>query len=121
MAKGLAALLGAALLVLSSAAYSQGRSDPWEDEHVDCATARNPKGCRERRARLEALQAQVRKVCDAKPEPERAACARDEWCRESPDPARCKELQTKRAAAREGCKARPADEQRACIRDALAR
>lgn len=78
MAKGLAALLGGALLALSCAAYPQGRSDPWEDEeHVDCAAARNPKGCRERRARLETLQAQVRKACERKPPEERKACFRE--------------------------------------------
>lgn len=87
MAKGLAALLGGALLALSCAAYPQGRSDPWEDEeHVDCAAARNPKGCRE-----------------------------------SPNPARCNEMQAKRAAAREACEGKPAEERKACFREAVMR
>jgi hypothetical protein len=122
MTKGLAALLGGALLALSCAAYPQGRSDPWEDEqHVDCAAARNPKGCRERRARLEALQAQVRKACEAKSVAERDQCMREEWCRESPNPARCNEMQAKRAAAREACEAKPPEERKACFREAVTR
>jgi hypothetical protein len=121
IAKGLAAVLGAALLALSSGAQPQGRSDPWEDEHVDCATARNPKGCRERRARQEARQAEVRKACEPKPEAERAACMRTEWCRDNPDPKRCDELQAKRAAVREACESKPPEERKACYREAVTR
>jgi cell division septation protein DedD len=119
--KSLAALLGGALAVISLAGYAQGRSDPWEDEHVDCATAPNPKGCRQRRARLEAQQAEVRKVCEVKPQNERDECMRTEWCRHAPDVARCNELQAKRAAAREVCESKPPEERKACYREALTR
>ena len=93
----LAALLGGALLALGSAAHAQGRSDPFEDVDIDCATARNPKGCRERRARLEARQAEVRKACEVKAG------------------------QMEREAARETCERKPADERRACYREAVTR
>ena len=120
--KALAALLGGALLALSFTAWPQGRSDPFEDVDIDCATARNPKGCRERRARLEARQAEVRKACEVKAgQVEREACMREEWCREAPDPERCKMLQARREAARETCERKPADERRACYREAVTR
>ena len=119
--KALAALAGGALLALSFAAWPQGRSDPWEELNVDCATASNPKGCRERRARLQALQEQVRKACESKPQAERDECMSTEWCREAPDPARCQQMQAKRLAARETCGKKPAEERSACYREAVAR
>ena len=118
----LAVLLGGALLALSFAASPQGRTDPFEEAYVDCATARNPKGCRERRARLVARQEEVRKTCEGRPgQVEREACMREEWCREAPDPARCREFQARRDAARETCEKKPAEERQACYREAVAR
>lgn len=62
IAKGLAAVLGAALLALSSGAQPQGRSDPWD-----------PKRCDE----LQAKRAAVREACESKPPEERKACYRE--------------------------------------------
>jgi hypothetical protein len=46
---------------------------------------------------------------------------REEWCRESPNPARCSEMQAKRAAAREACESKPPEERKACFREAVTR
>jgi hypothetical protein len=86
---------------------------------IDCAKARDPKGCEERRAKIEERLAKMdearekaRKACQGKAGDERRECMAKSFCAQAKDPARCeaslKERAERRREPRAGAKGKEA-------------
>jgi hypothetical protein len=73
----------------------------------DCAKARDPKGCEERRAKIEERVAKMhearekaRKACEGKSGDEGRECMAKSFCAQAKDPARCEASLKERAERR---------------------
>jgi hypothetical protein len=119
--------VAAILFAVSTAAFAQApqgggeAKPPAKKARFDCAQAKDPKACEERKAKAKAAVEKARKACEGKQGAEHVACMRHETCASAKDPAACearaKEIQDKRDAVREACKDKKGDEYRACTRE----
>src|SRR4051812_36345222 len=116
------------LLAASTALFAQqGAPAPAQESgkgakmhRFDCAQAKDPKACEERRDKARTMFKKAHEACDAKKGDERRDCMRQQMCANAKDPAKCEANAKSRMGARkqayEACKDKKGDELRSCMR-----
>ena len=98
------ALVAAALLAASPAAYPQKAKDPAAKPppapRFDCSRARDPQGCEARVAKMREARERARSACRGKSGEARRDCMEKSFCAEAADPAKCESNLEERAARR---------------------
>ena len=89
----LPSILAASLLAASTLSYAQAPQGdapkPAPKARFDCSQAKDPKGCEERRAKMQEMRAKASKACEGKQGGERHQCMRHEICAQAKDPKAC--------------------------------
>ena len=130
MLRALSPIVGAALLAASTALFAQTPPAPAPGadsgkgarvHRFDCAQAKDPKACEERREKARAAFKKAHEACDAKKGDERRDCMRQQMCSDAQDPAKCEANAKARTSARkqayEACKDKKGTELRSCMRE----
>src|SRR5919108_3817437 len=109
-------LLAAALLAPSAPLFAQSKA---EGRRFDCAQAKDPKACEERRDKMKSMREQAEKACQGKPAAEHGECMAHEMCAQTKDPQACEERMSKMKdsykGARSACQGKQGAEHEACM------
>lgn len=116
--RGLTVLLGATLIAACPMVHAQAPKG--EGVRFDCAQAKDPRACEERRDKMNATRKRARAACEGRRGAEHDECMVKELCAQARDPARCeaagRDRMARRERVREACKDKRGEELKACIR-----